>query len=78
MINILRSMEILSCNSENLEFNIYFLFFAGIPELDVPGLDPLVIPELVISRGEDAARFRAVGHNVKVYGAGQFKITNLR
>lgn len=47
----------------------------GIPELEVPGLEPLVIPELVIQRG---TRFTATGTNIVVRGASNFKITKLK
>ena len=50
----------------------------GIPELDVPGIEPLLLPEVVVSRGEDASRFTAIGRNVKVYGPSDFKITKLK
>ncbi|XP_067014165.2 protein takeout [Anabrus simplex] len=48
---------------------------AGIPELNVPSIEPLIIPELVVSPG---GRFRAIGHNVTIFGAGDFKVTKLR
>ncbi|XP_073983767.1 protein takeout-like [Rhodnius prolixus] len=47
----------------------------GIPELDVPALEPLHLPEVVISRG---GAFRAVGSNILVHGAGSFEITGLK
>nr|CAD7410706.1 unnamed protein product [Timema cristinae] len=51
---------------------------AGIPELDVPPIEPLLLKEVVVSRGANAATFRAVGSNVKVYGPAQFQITGLK
>ncbi|XP_075236822.1 protein takeout-like [Lycorma delicatula] len=47
----------------------------GIPELDVPALEPLTLPEVVVSRG---GNFRAVGTNVIVRGASNFKVTKLK
>ncbi|KAG8282426.1 hypothetical protein J6590_036392 [Homalodisca vitripennis] len=47
----------------------------GIPELDVPGLEPLVLPVVDVSRGTGV---RARGTNVTVRGASNFKVTNLK
>ncbi|XP_071455418.1 putative beta-carotene-binding protein [Hetaerina americana] len=49
----------------------------GIPELNVPPLEPLVLPEVIVSRGSNAANFKATGKNVKVFGAGSFEIQSL-
>nr|BCX71430.1 adult-specific protein A2 [Ischnura senegalensis] len=50
----------------------------GIPELNVPALEPLVLPEVVVSRGSNTANFKAVGKNVKVFGAGSFEIQDIK
>lgn len=47
----------------------------GIPELDVPGLEPLVLPVVDVSRGPG---LRARGTNVTVRGASNFRVTRLR
>uniref|UniRef100_A0A1B6L2D3 Uncharacterized protein n=1 Tax=Graphocephala atropunctata TaxID=36148 RepID=A0A1B6L2D3_9HEMI len=46
----------------------------GIPELDVPGMEPLVLPVVDMSRGG----LRARGTNVTVRGASNFKVTSLK
>ncbi|GLV39162.1 uncharacterized protein CBL_06213 [Carabus blaptoides fortunei] len=51
---------------------------SGIPELDVPSLEPLILPEIVISRGSGNTNYRAIGKNVNVYGAGTFQVTKLK
>ncbi|XP_014245420.1 circadian clock-controlled protein-like [Cimex lectularius] len=47
----------------------------GIPELDVPALEPLHLPEIVISRG---GNFKAIGKNIIVRGASNFEIKNFK
>ncbi|XP_077289399.1 circadian clock-controlled protein daywake-like [Arctopsyche grandis] len=48
----------------------------GIPELKVPSIEPFVIPELVVDQG-NVIRFKAVGRDVKVTGASNFKLKSL-
>ncbi|KAK7864170.1 hypothetical protein R5R35_004085 [Gryllus longicercus] len=48
---------------------------SGIPELNVPSMEPLIIPELVI---RPSPRFQAVGKDVQVFGGSNFKVTRLR
>lgn len=50
----------------------------GIPELNVPGVEPLYISEIVIANGNDAGNFKALLKNVNVYGASEFQITKLK
>ncbi|KAI5693967.1 protein takeout-like [Diaphorina citri] len=47
----------------------------GIPELGVPAMEPLVIPEVHFSRGN---MFKAVGKNVNVYGGTNFKVRDIK
>ncbi|XP_075981433.1 protein takeout-like [Anticarsia gemmatalis] len=49
---------------------------AGIPEIDVPSIDPFFIPEIK-ALTTDSIPIRASGQNVKVTGAGDFKIKSL-
>ncbi|CAG9768269.1 unnamed protein product [Ceutorhynchus assimilis] len=50
----------------------------GIPELDVPGLDPLKIKKIVIFDGAQTPNLDASLSNVVAHGAGNFKITTLK
>lgn len=50
----------------------------GIPEIQVPGLEPLYIPDVVIANGNGASNFKAILKNINVYGASDFKITKLK
>ncbi|XP_014289109.1 protein takeout isoform X1 [Halyomorpha halys] len=47
----------------------------GIPELEVPTLDPLLFDEFIIS---DGGHLKAIGTNVVVRGASNYKITSLK
>ncbi|KAK9888490.1 hypothetical protein WA026_000741 [Henosepilachna vigintioctopunctata] len=49
----------------------------GIPEINVPGLEPLFIKEVTIVRGQNN-NFRAALKDVNVYGASNFKINKLK
>ncbi|XP_028037651.1 protein takeout-like [Bombyx mandarina] len=48
----------------------------GIPELDVPPLEPFIIPEVVAS-SKDRVPLQATGKNIKITGAGDFHINKL-
>ncbi|XP_071455745.1 protein takeout-like [Hetaerina americana] len=50
----------------------------GIPELNVPSLEPLNIPEIKFSSGPQAAKFDATLSNIVVRGPGSFIIRELR
>jgi len=54
------------------------IIFAGIPELDVPGVDPLYLKEIHLSRGPQGARLDATVSNLKVNGAGGFIVKALK
>ncbi|CAH1399272.1 unnamed protein product [Nezara viridula] len=47
----------------------------GIPELDVPALEPLVIDKIAVSEG---GPFRAIGTDVTIKGASNFEIKDLK
>jgi uncharacterized protein (DUF2345 family) len=47
----------------------------GIPELDVPSIEPLTLPEIVVAQG---AGIKAVGKNIEINGPGNFVIKKLR
>lgn len=50
----------------------------GIPELDVPPLEPLSLQEITLQRGPDGAKIEATVKNIKVKGPGTFIIKSLR
>ncbi|KDR14111.1 circadian clock-controlled protein-like [Zootermopsis nevadensis] len=46
----------------------------GIPDLDVPSIEPLTLPEILVAQG---AGIKAVGKNIDIYGPGSFVIRKL-
>ncbi|RVE47052.1 hypothetical protein evm_008334 [Chilo suppressalis] len=48
----------------------------GLPELDVPGIEPFYVPEIVLASGGQLP-LSAVGKDVKVSGAANFSIRSL-
>jgi len=48
---------------------------AGIPELDVPSIEPLTLPEVLVAQG---AGIKAVGKNIEISGPGNFVIKKLK
>lgn len=53
-------------------------FFPGIRELDLPPIEPLVIPELKIENGQGAVRVKALFSNITAYGPGNYTINKVR
>lgn len=49
--------------------------FAGISEMNVPALEPLVMNEIVAS---ESGSLRLVAKDVKAFGASDFSITNTK
>lgn len=49
----------------------------GIPELDVPPLDPLFVPEISIDQA-GGVNVSATFTNISIYGAGDFRLRNIR
>ncbi|KAG8036445.1 hypothetical protein G9C98_003767 [Cotesia typhae] len=50
----------------------------GIPSLKLPPLDPLSLPSLIVDRNLDAIRVKANLSSVRVYGASNYEIDELR
>ncbi|XP_032681342.1 uncharacterized protein LOC116848888 [Odontomachus brunneus] len=50
----------------------------GIPELDLPSIEPLVIPELKIENGQGPVRIRALFNNITAIGPGNYSINKIR
>jgi hypothetical protein len=53
-------------------------YFAGIPKLQVPGLDPFMLPALQINRDLEAIKLRALLQNIIAYGGSGFIINRLK
>lgn len=52
----------------------YLGLLPGIPELEVPSIEPLTLPEVLVAQG---AGIKAVGKNININGPGSFVIKKL-
>ncbi|XP_050665602.1 uncharacterized protein LOC126965874 [Leptidea sinapis] len=68
-------MTINACVKDSIE-NLRPTLAAGIPELNVPSIEPFIIPEIIAVSG-DLAQLKASGKNVKVFGASNFTIKSV-
>lgn len=50
----------------------------GIPELELPSIEPLTIPELGMENGQGAVRVSALFSNITCVGAGNYNVTKVR
>jgi len=50
----------------------------GIPELNLPPIEPLVIPELKMENGQGPVRVRAYFTNITAIGAGNYTLKKVR
>lgn len=51
---------------------------AGIRDLDLPSIEPLIIPELGMENGQGAVRVRALFSNITAFGPGNYSINKVR
>uniref|UniRef100_A0A1B6D5Y5 Lipid-binding serum glycoprotein N-terminal domain-containing protein n=1 Tax=Clastoptera arizonana TaxID=38151 RepID=A0A1B6D5Y5_9HEMI len=56
------------------QWMLYYTLFLGIPEMQVPSIEPLVIPQLIAAQGNG---LKVITENLKVFGCGNFTIVNL-
>ncbi|NP_001153496.1 uncharacterized protein LOC100301488 precursor [Nasonia vitripennis] len=50
----------------------------GIPELDLPPIEPLTIPELGMENGQGAVRIKALFTNITAFGPGNYSVNKVR
>lgn len=51
----------------------------GIPEIGIPGCEPLVIPEIVLNQGnEGALAIQSTFTNIKIYGPSDFVLESVK
>ncbi|XP_072935642.1 uncharacterized protein [Epargyreus clarus] len=50
----------------------------GIPEVNIPPIEPFIVPTLKLDRTAPNLRLKAVMKNMKAYGGGNFKIEKLK
>nr|CAD7594824.1 unnamed protein product [Timema genevievae] len=51
---------------------------AGIPEIDVPPIEPMNIPRMAMENGNGAVRIRAVFSNMTAHGASNYTVLSLK
>ncbi|KAG8238453.1 hypothetical protein J437_LFUL002910 [Ladona fulva] len=49
----------------------------GVPEINVPPMDPLTIPEIKLQQGTQAVNYKCTLSNVKVRGLSQYKFVDI-
>lgn len=53
------------------------LLLKGIPEIGLPPMDPLILPEVIVFKGGHG-QMKAIGRQVKITGISNAKITYLK
>jgi len=78
---------ILPCSKKDPKLDLCFLntlahiqpyLVKGISELEVPPIEPLVIPELKMENGQGPVRVRAIFTNITTIGPGNYSISKVR
>lgn len=52
--------------------------FTGIPELNIPGCEPLVLPEIVMNQGKGSVSVQSKYTNIKIFGPTNFKLESVK
>lgn len=50
----------------------------GIPEINVPSIEPLIIPAMKMENGHGAVRVRAIFSNLTIHGASNYTVLNVK
>lgn len=45
----------------------------GVPELGIPSISPLIIPQISLEQGTDTTNYQAYAKNVSLYGLDGYK-----
>lgn len=61
-----------------LQINFDLDYILGIPKMQIPALEPMVIPMLVVNRNEDALKVKATIKDVQAWGGSKFILSNLK
>ncbi|XP_060517811.1 protein takeout-like isoform X2 [Cylas formicarius] len=54
------------------------LLVDGIPEFDIPSIEPLIIPEVIIDQGNGPVSVKSIYRDINVHGPSEFVIKNVR
>lgn len=69
--------KLISCLIESIEFLKPYLR-TGVPELDMPSVEPLHISDLVVSESSASNGLHITTKDIDVYGASDFSLSNLK
>lgn len=50
---------------------------SGIPEMDIPSIEPLILGDLLVSESSASNGLRITAKDIKAYGPSNFKVRNL-
>lgn len=53
-------------------------FYLGISKMQIPALEPMTIPMLVVNRNEDALKLKATIKDIQAWGGSKFILNNLK
>ncbi|KAL1490577.1 hypothetical protein ABEB36_013247 [Hypothenemus hampei] len=69
--------KVAACVKDSVE-SLRSQLVKGIPELEVPAIDPFTIDEIVVFDGEEIPNLKVVLKNIVATGFGKFEITKLK
>ncbi|XP_073985297.1 protein takeout-like [Rhodnius prolixus] len=69
--------ELDECVKESVE-QIRPYLSKGIPELNIPGCEPLVLPEIVMNQGKGSVSVQSKYTNIKIFGPTNFKLESVK
>lgn len=52
--------------------------FAGIPEINVPSIEPLIIQKMQMENGHGPVRMRGIFSNMTIHGGGNYTILSVK
>lgn len=58
--------------------SLYLVPSLGVPKLQIPALEPMVIPELQVNRNVESLKLKATITDVKAWGGSKFVLSNLK
>lgn len=54
------------------------IWFSGIPELGIPGCEPLILPEIAMNQGKGSVYVQSKYKDIKIYGPSQFVLRSVK
>lgn len=56
---------------------IFFLIITGVADLNIPAIEPLLIPKISLEQGTQAINYKATLTNLKLYGLSSYRVEDL-